>query len=98
METCGNANLGDPVDGPYNHQIEEKGDKVEGKGEEDKEMREAFEKWKSKSFSLTVPLRVIALRGSVPPSWVKVSSLSLSLFSSFLQLFSADTLIGSKIS
>ncbi|GAB4857914.1 hypothetical protein Ancab_015819 [Ancistrocladus abbreviatus] len=39
--------------------------------EEDKEMNEAFEKWKSKTFALTVPLRIAALRGSVPPSWIK---------------------------
>lgn len=53
---------------------------MEGEGEEDEELKEAFEKWKSKSFSLTVPLRVVALRGSVPSSWIKVSSLSLSVF------------------
>ncbi|XP_030472131.2 uncharacterized protein LOC115690043 [Syzygium oleosum] len=39
--------------------------------EEDKELEEAFEKWKSKSYALTVPLRVVALRGSVPPPWIK---------------------------
>ncbi|CAN6487009.1 unnamed protein product [Victoria cruziana] len=37
----------------------------------DEELKSAFEKWRSKAYSLTVPLRVIALRGSVPPAWVK---------------------------
>lgn len=51
---------------------QENGMKDVAKEEEDKELEEAFEKWKSKSYSLTVPLRVVALRGSVPPPWVKV--------------------------
>jgi len=38
----------------------------------DKELEEAFNTWKSKSFALTVPLKVVALRGSLPPSWIKV--------------------------
>lgn len=38
---------------------------------EDEEMRAAFESWKSKTYSLTVPLRIIALRSSVPPLWIK---------------------------
>ncbi|XP_020573927.1 uncharacterized protein LOC110035242 [Phalaenopsis equestris] len=38
---------------------------------EDEEFRAAFEQWKSKTFALTVPLRIVALRGSVPPSWLK---------------------------
>ncbi|CAK9158297.1 unnamed protein product [Ilex paraguariensis] len=38
---------------------------------EDKEMIAEFEKWKSKTYALTVPLRIVALRGSVPPLWVK---------------------------
>ncbi|KAK7359324.1 hypothetical protein VNO77_01279 [Canavalia gladiata] len=37
----------------------------------DKELETAFNTWKSKTFALTVPLKVIALRGSVPPSWIK---------------------------
>lgn len=35
-------------------------------------MDEAFEEWKSKKFALTVPLSVVALRDSIPPSWIKV--------------------------
>ena len=31
-----------------------------------------FENWKLKTFALSVPLRIVALRGSVPPSWIKV--------------------------
>ncbi|XP_010113013.2 uncharacterized protein LOC21405544 [Morus notabilis] len=38
---------------------------------EDKKLEEEFKAWKSKTYALTVPLRVVALRGSVPPSWVK---------------------------
>lgn len=39
----------------------------------DEEQRAAFEKWKSKTYALTVPLRIVAIRNSVPPAWVKVS-------------------------
>ena len=38
----------------------------------DKDLEAAFNTWKSKTFALTVPLKVVALRGSVPPSWIKV--------------------------
>lgn len=39
---------------------------------EDKELIAAeFENWKLKTFALSVPLRIVALRGSVPPSWIK---------------------------
>ncbi|XP_058085827.1 uncharacterized protein LOC131233206 isoform X2 [Magnolia sinica] len=38
---------------------------------EDKELKAAFERWKSKTYALTVPLRIVALRGSIPPSWIK---------------------------
>ncbi|KAM7493652.1 hypothetical protein LguiB_028261 [Lonicera macranthoides] len=34
-------------------------------------MRAAFERWKSKTYALTVPLRVVALRNSMPPLWIK---------------------------
>ncbi|KAL2901031.1 Disheveled-associated activator of morphogenesis 1-A [Bienertia sinuspersici] len=37
----------------------------------DDEQHEAFEKWKSKTYALTVPLTVVALQGSVPPAWIK---------------------------
>ncbi|XP_020207016.1 uncharacterized protein LOC109792045 [Cajanus cajan] len=37
----------------------------------DKELEEAFNTWKSKTFALTVPLKVVALRSSIPPSWIK---------------------------
>ncbi|KAL2343491.1 hypothetical protein Fmac_004776 [Flemingia macrophylla] len=37
----------------------------------DKELEEAFNAWKSKTFALTVPLKIVALRGSIPPSWIK---------------------------
>ncbi|KAK4422425.1 Spermidine/putrescine-binding periplasmic protein 1 [Sesamum alatum] len=38
---------------------------------EDEEMRAAFERWKSKTYALTVPLRIVALEGSLPPIWVR---------------------------
>ncbi|GAB2230238.1 hypothetical protein Droror1_Dr00014496 [Drosera rotundifolia] len=38
---------------------------------DNKDLDEAFEKWESKTFALTVPLSVVALRDSVPPSWIK---------------------------
>ncbi|MQL87652.1 hypothetical protein Taro_020197 [Colocasia esculenta] len=40
-------------------------------GEDDVEWKKEFERWKSKTYSLTVPLRVVALRGSLPPAWLK---------------------------
>lgn len=47
----------------------------------DKELEEAFNAWKSKTFALTVPLKVVALRGSIPPSWIKVCNIySLTCF------------------
>lgn len=38
---------------------------------EKEELNAAFETWKSKTYALSVPLTVVALRGSIPPSWVK---------------------------
>ncbi|KAM6587133.1 hypothetical protein CsatA_009738 [Cannabis sativa] len=38
---------------------------------DDKKLEEAFKTWKSKTYALTVPLKISALRGSVPPSWIK---------------------------
>ncbi|WCJ20524.1 putrescine-binding periplasmic protein-related [Euphorbia peplus] len=38
---------------------------------EDEQMNAAFETWKSKTYALSVPLKIVALRGSMPPSWVK---------------------------
>lgn len=38
----------------------------------DKELEASFNAWKSKTYALTVPLKIVALRGSIPPSWVKV--------------------------
>ncbi|GLT74914.1 hypothetical protein SLA2020_466790 [Shorea laevis] len=60
---------------PHHHetlQAERDGEK-DGNVEklEDEELDPAFEAWKSKSFALTVPLRIVALQGSTPPSWVK---------------------------
>ncbi|CAM8880745.1 unnamed protein product [Rhodiola kirilowii] len=39
--------------------------------QEDKVLNAEFERWKSKTFALLVPLRIVALQGSVPPSWLK---------------------------
>lgn len=41
-------------------------------GFEDGELNAAFENWKSTSYSLTVPLTIVALQGSMPPAWIKV--------------------------
>ncbi|KAL8504370.1 hypothetical protein ACS0TY_022916 [Phlomoides rotata] len=38
---------------------------------EDEDTELAFERWKSKSYALTVPLRVVALEGSLPPVWIR---------------------------
>ncbi|XVE65437.1 hypothetical protein DITRI_Ditri07aG0180600 [Diplodiscus trichospermus] len=38
---------------------------------EDDKLEAAFEIWKSKSFALSVPLSIVALQGSIPPSWPK---------------------------
>ncbi|XP_078440495.1 putrescine-binding periplasmic protein-like protein isoform X2 [Wolffia australiana] len=38
---------------------------------EDEDWKKEFERWKSKTYALTVPLRIVALRGSFPPSWIK---------------------------
>ncbi|KAI3703593.1 hypothetical protein L1987_73783 [Smallanthus sonchifolius] len=35
------------------------------------ELKAAFEGYKSKTYALTVPLRIVALRNSVPPIWIK---------------------------
>ena len=48
---------------------------VEAKEEEeedDGEWEAALQQWKSKTYALSVPLRVVALRGSFPPTWIKV--------------------------
>jgi hypothetical protein len=42
--------------------------------EEDQEWEAALQKWKTKTYALSVPLRVVALRGSFPPAWIKVRS------------------------
>ncbi|CAH9142434.1 unnamed protein product [Cuscuta epithymum] len=39
---------------------------------DDEELQAAFEKWKDKTYALTVPLRIISLRNSFPPVWIKV--------------------------
>ncbi|KAF0892310.1 hypothetical protein E2562_014871 [Oryza meyeriana var. granulata] len=39
--------------------------------EDDEEWKVALQQWKSKTYSLSVPLRVVALRGSFPPAWIK---------------------------
>lgn len=39
---------------------------------EDEKLEADFDAYKAKVYSLTVPLKLVALRGSVPPSWIKV--------------------------
>ncbi|KAI3941567.1 hypothetical protein MKW92_033769 [Papaver armeniacum] len=50
---------------------EGKSDAMENIEVEDKELKAKFDSWKSKTFALTVPLRIVALRGSIPPLWIK---------------------------
>lgn len=47
---------------------------------EDKDLKATFEKRKSRTYALTVPLRIVALRGSIPPSWVQVIFITCSAF------------------
>lgn len=49
----------------------EKVEKLEEE-DDDEELKAAFQAWKSKTYALTVPLTIVALRGSLPPSWIKV--------------------------
>ncbi|XP_022756433.1 uncharacterized protein LOC111304174 [Durio zibethinus] len=44
---------------------------AEEEEEEEEKLEAAFEIWKSKSFALSVPLSIVALQGSMPPSWPK---------------------------
>ncbi|RZC73910.1 hypothetical protein C5167_049389 [Papaver somniferum] len=60
------------------HTLNEDEDRINGKSDamenievEDKELKAKFDSWKSKTFALTVPLRIVALRGSIPPLWIK---------------------------
>ncbi|XP_057518788.1 uncharacterized protein LOC130799642 [Amaranthus tricolor] len=49
-------------------------DDVQGRNAEDlddEQLHEAFENWKSKTYALSLPLRVVALQGSLPPAWIK---------------------------
>lgn len=46
----------------------------------DKELEASFNAWKSKTYALTVPLKVVALRDSIPPSWIKVHTVLNLLF------------------
>lgn len=54
---------------------EAEGDRGLGGDTEDEDLKKSFEEWKSKPYALTVPLRIVGLRGSVPPAWLKVYSL-----------------------
>ncbi|RAL53162.1 hypothetical protein DM860_006834 [Cuscuta australis] len=38
---------------------------------EDEELQAAFEKWKTKTYALTVPLRIVSFNNSFPPIWIK---------------------------
>ncbi|KAH9753730.1 Receptor-like protein 15 [Citrus sinensis] len=38
---------------------------------EDEKLNQEFENWKSKTYALTLPVRVVSLQNSVPQSWVK---------------------------
>ncbi|CAL9117449.1 unnamed protein product [Musa textilis] len=49
----------------------ESSDTIVEQSAENEELKAALEAWKSKTYALTVPLRIVALRGSLPPSWIK---------------------------
>ncbi|KAL3819967.1 hypothetical protein ACJIZ3_005872 [Penstemon smallii] len=38
---------------------------------EDEELKAKFDRWKSKTYPMTVPLRTVALNGSLPSVWIK---------------------------
>ncbi|KZV19788.1 hypothetical protein F511_18787 [Dorcoceras hygrometricum] len=38
---------------------------------EDEKVKAAFDLWKSKTYALTVPLKIVALEGSLPPIWIR---------------------------
>lgn len=39
---------------------------------DDEELQAEFEKWKAKTYALTVPLRIVSFNNSFPPVWIKV--------------------------
>lgn len=51
---------------------------------EDQNVKAAFDSWKSKTYALTVPLRIVALSNSIAPSWVKVCT---AIFLLLLEVF-----------
>lgn len=56
------------------HVIQENGSVVKSEeieNAEDEEMKAEFERWKSKTYALTVPLGIVALCNSFPPAWFK---------------------------
>ncbi|KAH7687149.1 Bacterial periplasmic spermidine/putrescine-binding protein [Dioscorea alata] len=57
------------VDASENHASE--GSDLAAQKFENEEFKTAFENFKAKTYALTVPLRIVALRGSIPPSWIK---------------------------
>ncbi|KAJ0970936.1 hypothetical protein J5N97_018895 [Dioscorea zingiberensis] len=57
------------VDVSENHASE--GSDLAAESSENQELRAAIENFKSKTYALTVPLRIVALQGSTPPSWIK---------------------------
>ncbi|KAL3329727.1 hypothetical protein AABB24_033874 [Solanum stoloniferum] len=67
-----------PLSDPYVTQLQEKKSQGTGVGKsenvediDNEELQAAFEKWKSKTYALTVPLRVVSLSNSFPPVWLK---------------------------
>ncbi len=54
---------------------EAEGERGLGGDTEDEDLKKAFDEWKSKPYALTVPFRIVGLRGSVPPAWLKVGTL-----------------------
>ncbi|EYU29139.1 hypothetical protein ABFS82_05G120300 [Erythranthe guttata] len=47
------------------------GESEEVENIEDEDLKSEFERWKTKSYALTVPLKIVALEGSLPTVWVR---------------------------
>lgn len=67
-----------PLQSPSVTQLQEQESQGTGVGKsenvkdiDNEELQAAFEKWKSKTYALTVPFRVVSLSNSFPPVWLK---------------------------
>ncbi|KAG9139968.1 hypothetical protein Leryth_010496 [Lithospermum erythrorhizon] len=63
--------VGPPISAAQQQKIQQEEETQDADAVTDEELLEAFEKWKSKSYALTVPIRVVTYRNSFPPVWIK---------------------------